>query len=59
MATVEAYDEKTKQGVISRAFFDLGSQMTFIDKRLANKLDLESQKTVKLVLTGFLVTGTQ
>ena len=53
-ATVEVYNEKTKQSVTTRAFFDQGSQMTFIAKELANKLGLESCKTMKLALSGFL-----
>lgn len=42
------------QGTRHRVLLDTGSQLTFITKALANKLQLKPVKTIKLQVEGFL-----
>lgn len=53
-ATVEVYNESNRHKICTRAFFDQGSQCTFITERLVSKLNLKVTGTVNLAVSGFL-----
>lgn len=55
-ATMEVCNERNKQKIYTRAFFDQGSQCTFIKENLVNKLQLNVVGTIKLAMSGFLHT---
>lgn len=53
-ATVEVRNEVSKQKMYTRAFFDQGSQCTFIKEDLVKKLQLKISGKVRLAMSGFL-----
>lgn len=53
-ATLEVRNEHTKQNLYTRAFFDQGSQCTFIKEDLVNKLQLKISGKIRLAMSGFL-----
>lgn len=55
-ATVEIRNSSTRQKMFTRAFFDQGSQCTFIKKDLVDKLQLGINGTMRLSMSGFLHT---
>lgn len=53
-ATIEVRNEHSKQKLYTRAFFDQGSQCTFIKEDLVKKLQLKISGKVRLAMSGFL-----